>query len=214
MRKTGFECGQVLFLTHSGDVDERGVRVVIEAIQDQRLTVVSVDGEELDASFAEDSTVWANFLSPRGMFVVEMLVSRSGKTTAALDVPDNLHEAQQRQHVRVRADIPISCLLLDDEANEFSQFVARMIDISGGGMAIAGDVIAPDRSRVVCSIALPNEAPAIAIGLVLGSDLPTKEGHTAHTLRVRFDVISEGERDRVIRWVFANLRKLAQEGLA
>jgi hypothetical protein len=117
--------------------------------------------------------------------------------------------------VRVGAGPVLNCLLLDDTTNTFTPFEATVHDIGGGGIALDADVIAPRDAIVVCSLALPGERPLVAVGAVLEPSHRRKPGPRAlrsggedeeYLLRVQFTAISEHDRERLIRFVFACMR--------
>lgn len=206
-----FEPGQPLFLAPSGAEVERGVRAIIETIQDSRLNVTAVDGDKLDEIFETGGSAFVSYLTPAGIYVLEAAITRAGAASLALDLPSDVSRIQRRQFVRIDAPLDATCLLLDDRTNRFTPFDGHAIDVGGGGMALAADVIAPQHATVVVSLAIPDDRPVVVTGSVLASDRDPNQ-RTRRLLRVQFSLIGEADRDRLIRWVFANLRRRAKEG--
>jgi hypothetical protein len=206
-----FVPGQALFLAPSGAELERGVRAIIETIQDFRLNVTALDGDKLDEIFETGGSAFVSYLTPDGIHVIEAAITRAGATSLALDVPSDVSRIQRRQFVRIDAPLDATCLLLDDRTNRFTPFDGHVIDVGGGGLALAADVIAPQHATVVLSLAIPDDRPVVVVGSVLASDRDPNQ-RTRRLLRVQFSLIGEADRDRLIRWVFANLRRRAKEG--
>ncbi|MFN8035593.1 MAG: PilZ domain-containing protein [Acidimicrobiia bacterium] len=205
-----FELGQPVFLALGAADDEPGVRAVVEAVQGGRLTVAAAEGDRLDVVFAERRPAYLSYLTPAGIYTIEAIVARAGASTVALDLPTDAGRIQRRQFVRVELPLDASCLMLDGWANRFTPFDAQVADVGGGGLALTVDVIAPYGAVVVVSLGIPDEPPVVAVGTVLTSDRDPAR-RTRRLLRLQFSAIAEADRDRLIKWIFAHLRRIAKE---
>gem|GEM_PF-4529938 len=206
-----FEPGQPLFLAPSSAEAERGVRAVVDTLQDSRLGVTTVDDDTLDEIFESGGHAFVSYLTPAGIDMIETAVVRASPTSLALDLPADVGRIQRRQFVRIDAEVDATCLLLDERTNRFTPFDGRVVDVGGGGLSLAADVIAPQHATVVVSLGLPDDRPVVATGSVLATDRDPRQ-RTRHLLRVQFTNVGERDRERLIRWVFANLRRRAKEG--
>lgn len=134
-------------------------------------------------------SAFVSYLTPAGIYMLEAAITRAGATSLALDLPSDV----------------------DDRTNRFTPFDGHVIDVGGGGLALAADVIAPQHATVVVSLAIPDDRPVVVTGSVLASDRDPNQ-RTRRLLRIQFSLIGEADRDRLLRWVFANLRRQAKEG--
>ncbi|HEY7133491.1 MAG TPA: PilZ domain-containing protein [Acidimicrobiia bacterium] len=192
-----------------------GWRAAIEAVQGERLLLAASEGDPVPGQFREGAHVAVTSVTRSGVYTIDAIVARRSPTTLAVTVREDVEPVQRRQYVRVGAGPVLNCLLLDDTTNTFTPFEATVHDIGGGGIALDADVIAPRDAIVVCSLALPAERPLVAVGTVLEPSHRRKAGPRAlrsggeddeYLLRVQFTAISEHDRERLIRFVFACMR--------
>jgi c-di-GMP-binding flagellar brake protein YcgR len=192
-----------------------GWRAAIEAVQGERLLLAASEGDPVPGQFREGAHVAVTSVTRSGVYTIDAIVARRSSTTLAVTVREDVEPVQRRQYVRVGAGPVLNCLLLDDTTNTFTPFEATVHDIGGGGIALDADVIAPRDAIVVCSLALPGERPLVAVGAVLEPSHRRKPGPRAlrsggedeeYLLRVQFTAISEHDRERLIRFVFACMR--------
>jgi c-di-GMP-binding flagellar brake protein YcgR len=192
-----------------------GWRAAIEAVQGERLLLAASEGDPVPGQFREGAHVAVTSVTRSGVYTIDAIVARRSPTTLAVTVREDVEPVQRRQYVRVGAGPVLNCLLLDDTTNTFTPFEATIHDIGGGGIALDADVIAPRDAIVVCSLALPAERPLVAVGAVLEPAHRRKPGPRAlrsggeddeYLLRVQFTAISEHDRERLIRFVFACMR--------
>jgi hypothetical protein len=196
-----------------------GWRAMIETVEGDRLGLAGTDTEPAPKEFRPGAHVAVTAISGSGVYTADAVVVRRSPRTLTVDVPHDTEPVQRRQYVRVDAGGVMSCLLLDEATNRFTPFEARVHDIGAGGVALDADVIAPRDAVVVCSLAVPGERPLVTLGRVLEPVHRGRgEAHPAadvsrdiatpgeYLLRMQFSAISQGDRERLIRFVFACIR--------
>ncbi len=192
-----------------------GWRAAITAVDGDSLVLTGSDARPVPKDFRRGSHVAVTTIMRSGVYTSDAVVVERSPHRLTVDVPSDDEPVQRRQYVRVDAGGVMSCLLLDERTNTFTPFQARVHDIGGGGVALAADVIAPRGAVVVCSLPIPEGRPLVTVGRVLepihrhrgdphpSFDLTAQEDYL---LRVQFGAMSQGERDRLIRFVFACMR--------
>ena len=132
-----------------------------------------------------------------------ILHAPAGERSIQLGPAQRLTRTQRRQYVRLDINLPVTCLAIDEETGGFRLVTARSGDIGGGGVRlIAGELLEED-SRVVLSFVLPRHPAIVAVAKVVASD-GNLDG-TA-TVRTAFTVIAEADRERIVGFVFDELR--------
>jgi c-di-GMP-binding flagellar brake protein YcgR len=124
-------------------------------------------------------------------------------------LPDSLYYLQRREHFRLETPITESpiCVLRLDEANPSTELVLRVIDISGGGLAVAlvpGQPLPENRqSYPGCVLQLP-DADAIRLTLQVCNIYPHKLANGQDALRVglRFADMPRGADAAIQRYIF------------
>jgi hypothetical protein len=185
------------------------VPFVVSTVQGDRITLSAKrDGDTMttmrgvDAIRAGDAA-HVQYVDRFGVYDIDAPVLRRDDETVVLGVPDDGEPVRRRVYVRLRAPLDATCLMLDPDRNVFTELAASIVDIGGGGAALAVAAIAPPGSTLVCSIALPAGAPIVTVGNVLPADAdPRDEDHVERRhVRVQFTLISEAERDRVLSFI-------------
>ncbi|AKK67899.1 flagellar brake protein [Xanthomonas translucens] len=124
-------------------------------------------------------------------------------------LPDSLYYLQRREHFRLETPITESpmCLLRLDDASPPTELVLRVIDISGGGLAVvlvSGQPLPEERqSYPRCVLQLP-DADAIGLTLQVCNIDPQKLANGQDTLRVglRFADLPRGADAAIQRYIF------------
>jgi len=110
---------------------------------------------------------------------------------------------QRREHVRVRTARPV----LVRTAGGGVPIECTTVDLSGGGMLLAGASHLRSGERIEFRIAIsPDGPPICGSGVVVRVDAGGR-------LAVSFDRISEGDQRRLIRFLFACQREELRRGL-
>lgn len=212
-RFPGFTKRQLVLLETDAEGEIVAWRATVDAVQRERLVVAVLD-DPIPAEMDDGARVSVTSVTSTSVYTVDATVARRGDTTLAVTLRDDREPVQRRQYVRVAARPVVRCLLLDDRTNEFTPFDAHVHDIGGGGTALEADVIAPRDAVVVVSLAVPGERPLVAVGTVL-EHATRHERHArdeAYLVRVGFSAISERDRERLVRFVFACLREDRRSG--
>jgi len=126
--------------------------------------------------------------------------------------PAQLQEIQRRRWVRVPVKIELRFRKMADDG-EIQPFEGSTVDISGGGIQFvtldaveAGDILELE-------IDLPNSRPVFCRAKVLRVlERATKKGQFNKAI-LEYQEISEGQRDRIIKFVFEKQREWIRRGI-
>lgn len=208
--------GQTVLLEAATEDNPERHTVVIEAIQDDEVVLAQTKGGSIPHARPDDRFRMI-VLARNTMYNIDCDVTRRSAHSLRVRLSPDAERVSRRQYVRVVAEVPMSCLILNDNTNQWSQFHGRITDISAGGMAMAANTIAPVGATVVFSIAIPGERPVVAIGRVLPTDAEIRKvvqlSVRGPALRVEFTMIREAERDRLMRFIFSEMLRLRREEL-
>lgn len=113
---------------------------------------------------------------------------------------------QRRQNFRVKTLIPVELNgAIKDPREDSSKMLSLKTvtcDISASGLAIRHPNPIPEGSALEIKLALPDSAPAIKIPCeAMYSEIPA-EGQNLYRTGLRYLVISESERARIVRFVY------------
>lgn len=111
-----------------------------------------------------------------------------------LDFDQGPEIVQRRQFVRI--DTTTTVTLTRADGSKHKTFT---LNLSGSGLLLGGPADLPLEEAVVMDIDVPQEGPIHARGRVVRE---TKEGHKG----VRLELIEEGDRERLIHFVFERQR--------
>ena len=163
-------------------------------------------GRGVDA-IREGDDAHMQYVDRFGVYDVDAPVLRRDHDTVVLGVSSNDHPVRRRAYVRLRAPLDAACLLLDPDRNTFTELDASVVDVGGGGAALAVPAIAPTGATMVCSLALASGAPIVTVAHVLPPDAdPRDRGERTH-VRVQFTLISEPDRDRLLAFILDALAR-------
>ena len=204
------EPGSLVILEHAEENGDVRTSVVVEAVQDGALLVAQLVGIPLPR-IAEGARLRVILLDRHDMYSIDAVASRVGDTSMRVELVSEAERVVRRQYVRIAVDVPVSCLVLNPEANTWTPFSANVTDISAGGMAMTASVIIPSGATVVISIAVPEELPVVAIARVLHADRETRKvvNLTARgpLVRLEYTSIREADRERLMRFIFSEMLK-------
>lgn len=133
-----------------------------------------------------------------------------------LPAPGSIRRHQQRDFVRLDANLPISFALLPDEEPEKGEETERVfhrgrtMDISGSGAQIVTKEVYPVGTKVELILHLPGAEVTIEAEVVRLAEHPTP---TEAWLGVRFIKLDERDRERIVRYIFSEQRSRRQKGL-
>jgi hypothetical protein len=176
----------------------------VTSVHGDRITLVARDGTTTGVPTGAGAAL--QYVDRFGVYDVEASVLERDDTTVVVAVPEAGGSVRRRLYVRLRAPLDAACLLLDPDHNRFTELDASVVDIGGGGAALAIPAIAPAGSTIVCSIALPDGPPVVTVSHVLPADADPRDQAQRRHVRVQFTLIAEADRDRLLHVI---LRALA-----
>jgi PilZ domain len=185
------------------DPEAEGLHMLVDLVQDDHITLASVDDVHVPREWAERATLSLTYLDRFAVYTVDVQVLRVGTTRLVVGPPADDAPVERRQYARVLTPLPATCLLLDPENNRFTPFDAVVRDLGGGGLALSASVIAPAGATMVVSLGLPDERPVVVVGTTLPSDLSIALDRP--TVRLEFTLVREADRDRILRFVLLSL---------
>jgi hypothetical protein len=185
---------------------------VVEAVHGDRVTLgAKRDAENPNAVRGDDAAINAGdeahvqYVDRFAVYDLDAPVLQRTADTVVLGIPEDGAAVRRRAYVRLGEPLDATCLLLDADRNTFSDLHGSVIDIGGGGAALAVPAIAPTGATVVCSIALPAGAPIVTVGNALPSDADPRDQPERRHVRVQFTLISENDRDRLLAFILRSL---------
>jgi hypothetical protein len=199
--------GQDALVTASPDAEP--LTFVVASVQGDRVTLSAKDGA---TGLRAGATAHLQYVDRFGVYDVDAPVLSVDGTGVVMGVPSGGDEStiRRRAYVRLRAPLDATCLLLDPQRNEFAPLGATVVDIGGGGAALAVAAIAPTGGTMVCSIALPGApAPVVTVGTVLPADADPRDHAERRHVRLQFTLITESDRDRILAFALDALRTRA-----
>ena len=143
-----------------------------------------------------------------------------------LEIYTGIKKFQRRQHYRLACNIRITYrvlspaeadLLTDPDALEaFREGLSERgylkgvtLDISGGGIRFVSDQPIEQNTSILCNFSVPIDGEensfSIISHLVQSKEMPHRKKHYEH--RVRFDYISNQDRETLIRFIFEEERR-------
>jgi c-di-GMP-binding flagellar brake protein YcgR len=124
-------------------------------------------------------------------------------------LPDSLYYLQRREHFRLETPVTESpmCVLRLDDASPPTELVLRVIDISGGGVAVAlvpGQPVPEQHQSYPCCVLQLPDADAIKLTLQVCNMHPHKLANGQDTLRVglHFADLPRGADAAIQRYIF------------
>jgi c-di-GMP-binding flagellar brake protein YcgR len=189
------------------------LQVVVEAVHGDRVTLrATFDGDTPNASsdllaLHDGETVVVQYVDRFGVYEMDASVLQHDHGALVVGLAAGGEAARRRVYVRLRAPLDATCLLLDPDRNAFTELDASVVDVGGGGAALAVPAIAPTGATMVCSIALAPGAPVVAVAHVLPPDADPRDQPERRHGRVQFSLIAEGDRDRLLRFILDALAR-------
>jgi hypothetical protein len=191
------------------DVDTLGepLKLVVEAVHGDRITLSATrDGDGTNASsditsLRDGDAVVLQYVDRFGVYDVDAAVVKRDRGSLIVGVASEDQPVRRRVYVRLRAPLDATCLLLDPDRNTFTELDASVVDVGGGGAALAVPAIAPTGAAMVCSIAIAPGAPVVTVAHVLAPDADPRDQPERRHVRVQFTLIAEADRDRLLRFI-------------
>lgn len=193
--------GQVTLLATSPEA--RPVRMTVLDRSADRIDAAPADGTPLPDGWAHRPSLHLTYVDDNGVETTEMPVLALEPGRVVLGPPAVGSRVHRRQYARVRAEVPMTCLVVDDRFTRFEPLAARVRDIGGGGAALLCDAGFARGARVVVALALPESV--VALGTVVGQSA----GGTQQVLHVHFDAMREPDREVLHRFVLGEADRAA-----
>jgi PilZ domain-containing protein len=189
------------------DTIDEPLKLVVEAVHGDRITLSATrDGDSANAgsdiaALRDGAAVQLQYVDRFGVYDVDAAVLQHDRSSVVVGVTLAEQPERRRVYVRLRAPVDATCLLLDPDRNEFTQLDAAVVDVGGGGAALAIPAIAPTGATMVCSIAIAPGAPIVTVAHVLPADADPRDQPERRHVRVQFTLIAEADRDRLLRFI-------------
>lgn len=178
-------------------------RMVVDVVQDGQITLASFQNEHLPPEWRDIEELCVTAIERLGVHLIHVPVRRVGDTRVVIGEPDTSTPVQRRAYVRIHADVPARCTLLDANENEWRPFDAEVRDLGGGGCSLVGATPAPEGSVITISFVLDDRGPVVVVGRVLPRETLPTVGRVL--TRVEFVLIREADRDRILRFILLTL---------
>lgn len=188
----------------------------VEGIGGENLTLAAPLKNGEVVRIPEGTEVTLSFIDQVAVYSVDcMVVSfKWGQIpTVILSSPINARRVQRRNFVRLDIKISMQYTKLSELLEPLSEPIeAVSMDISGGGLMFTTNGQVQQEDIIELRIFTNPDKPVNAIGKVVRvTDTLGKERKLA--VGVEFTLIEEGERDKIIRYIFNQQRELRQRGL-
>ncbi|MCU1426748.1 MAG: c-di-GMP-binding flagellar brake protein YcgR [Actinomycetia bacterium] len=187
---------------------EAPIEFVVDGVNGDRITLsAKAPGATAGHSpFHVGEVAHLQYVDRFGVYEVDTPVLHAEGDSVVVALAAEPNDVRRRVYARLRAPLDATCLLLDAAGNTFTQLDASVVDIGGGGAALAVPAIAPTGATLVCSLAIPGDAPIVTIGNVLAPDADPRDVPDRRHVRVQFTLIAETDRDRLLRFILEALR--------
>jgi c-di-GMP-binding flagellar brake protein YcgR len=177
---------------------------VLERGPDALVVAITVRTRKLTAEQLE--TLKIEFSSPRGRVRLRGTVATQDPASPeviTLSAPRSVEVLQEREYVRIKSARPV----LVFSAREGMQIQSFTVDVSGGGLLLAGPDTLAVGDQIDFQLTLtPGVTPVSGTGRVVRVD---GQGRRA----VEFESISELDRRRLVRFIFECQRTERRRGL-
>jgi hypothetical protein len=169
----------------------------VEAVMPDRVALAPLAQIPGDAARLPGRPVKIASATPRGLVRVEgVIVAADRSGLLEVEMTADLVVDQRRDHVRVAARIPG---LVVPKAGEHPPLHTFTLDVSGGGLLLAGAGPADVGTPVVVTVKLPDRDPLRTEGRVARRT-------DAGSVGLVFEGIDEHERELLVRWIFERQR--------
>jgi hypothetical protein len=182
------------------------VALVVEAVNGDRITLradADHDAGHITDAIREGAPGTLGYADRFGVYTADATVVHCDTTgdheRVVIVVPDTDEAERRRVYVRLHAPLDATCLLLDAAHNTFTMLDATVVDVGGGGAALAMPAIVPTGATIVCSLAMPAGPPVVTVTHVLPSDADPRDEPSRRHVRVQFTLIAETDRDRLLQ---------------
>ena len=169
----------------------------VEAVMTDRLALAVMSRLPVDPVTLSGTAAALAVATPRGIVRgrgVVIAADRAGIVEIA--ITDDIELDQRREHVRVAAQVPGLVAPRDEGHPPLHTFT---LDVSGGGILVAGVGPVGVGAPVAITVKLPDRDPLVTDGRIARR---TDGGYVG----LVFEGISEREREELVRWIFERQR--------
>jgi hypothetical protein len=186
-------------------VNSRGEHIparIVESDGDCVLVApVARDAQPVTAGHAEHLTL--EFTIPRGRIRLEGDAQMEGRDLVRFEDLHPTEVLQEREYVRVASARPVTI----HSTHGAGDLQTYSVDLSGGGILLAGPSTLKIGERVPFELTTePGRPPISGVGVVVRADTHSRKA-------IQFDQISEGDRRRLVRFIFECQRAERHRGL-
>jgi c-di-GMP-binding flagellar brake protein YcgR len=216
MQAKDFRINQLIEIS----VDEEGTNYKFLASRIEEVTAehlhVAVPmrkGELLPLRVRQHLNINISFKGKSFMFKTIIVARRLNPfPVLVIEKPDKFIEIQRRQWVRVPTKLAMRFREINSEKKD-EPYIGETVDISGGGLLFVTHDPVAEGQMVELEIALPGPIPLFCKAKLLRIlEKPKKEGASSKVI-LEFTEISEGQRDRIISYIFEKQREWIRKGL-
>lgn len=192
---------QRAFLVLSNALDARHMTRV-EGVDGPLVQVAVPPGDEVRRALEDRERVQLQYFDADGHVVVfTRVVSFAGNGRSVVLQPVESGRSQRREYLRWEVDLPIKLRTVEGseatDGDEGGWWRARLIDLSGGGVAIRTGKPVQEDLPLSLQIRLPT-GPIVAEGSVIAQ----RADGASFRIGIRFERITEAARSRIVRFVF------------
>lgn len=169
----------------------------VDAVLEDRLLLIPLAKLPVERHRVLGLAAVAEVATPRGIWRAEGVVTSCDEGgRLEIGLAEDPKVDQRREHVRIESRLP--GLIVAQGVEGQSALHTFTLDVSGGGILVAGAGNAPIGTPVRIQVKLPDR--------ILESDARiarrTSEGHVG----LAFEGMSTGEREALVRWIFERQR--------
>ena len=178
----------------------------IEGVEGERVAIAAIARLPTDHGALAGAQARVKVATARGVISITGIVMAADRTgLLELQLDGEPQVDQRRHHVRVPARVPGVVGPRDGSAPALHTFT---IDVSGGGVLIAGAGPVEPGAPVAVTVKLPQQGSLTTDGRIARL---TEGGYVA----LAFESIAEEQREALVRWIFEQqlLARAAQRGL-
>lgn len=128
--------------------------------------------------------------------------------------PESVEKIQNREFVRISMDCPIVVRPLDEDGAIGEMIFAKVIDISGGGLAIVNNATLPLGSKAVLELDnIPGVGMLRITGRVVRCARVEAAGGNVYHVGFQFLDMSRQHQNKLVKFIFALQRKSLAKGI-
>lgn len=206
---------QLIDITTLGDTPAH-FRSLVKVVSGDRIFVELCDNEANPADLIPGMAVRITYADSDATYSSssEVLSINNGiPVLFTLGKLQDLKRIQRRDFVRMDVKLKVLCSLLDDSMTPIETFNATTLDISGGGIRFGCNVLLSIGQILEAKVSLEDSQSVTGVGEVVRVLENSAAAKFRYTVGLRFTAIKESDRDKIIKFIFNQQRKLRNKGL-